>query len=89
MKRLLSFVSPWALAVIATWLVVMVVAYNWAIPIYANIGDPGLCGEPNCGSVGTFTPNVPMAINFAVIVATCFTVVLGGMVLIGRRVVRP
>jgi len=89
MKRFLGFVSPWALAAIAMWLVVMVLAYNWAIPIYANIGGPGLCGEPNCGSVGTFTVNVPGTLNFALIVATCVTVVLGGLVLIGRRVVRP
>jgi hypothetical protein len=61
-KRLLNFVSPWAVGAIAVWLVVIVIAYNWAIPS----GHPlPSSGEPQVG-VGyrvTFYCSVSFAIG--------------------------
>lgn len=87
MKAVLSFVSPWALAGIALWLVVLVIAYNWAIPIYANIGGPGLCPaeSPNC-SPATFRVTQPDTIVFALIVASLVTGLLAAIVLVARVV---
>jgi hypothetical protein len=89
-KRLLDFVSPWALAAIAVWLVVMVIAYNWAIPIYANIGSAPLCGEPlaNCSQEGTFTIHQPDTTIFAIVVASMVTAVVAAVVLLARWVSR-
>ena len=64
----------------------MVLAYNWAVPIYANIGGPGLCpvNTPNC-SPETFTVNVPGTAIFAVIAASIVTALLAGVVFLVLR----
>lgn len=89
MSTLRGILSPWALAATAVWLLVMVIAYNWAIPIYANVGGPGLCpGErPSC-SPETFTVAQPDTAIFAVIVASLVTALLAGILLLIRRVSR-
>ena len=79
MKRLLDYVSPWALAGVAVWLVMMVTAYNWAIPIYANVGS-----HPE-----TFSVTQPDTTIFAIVVASIVTVILAGIVVLARRVARP
>jgi hypothetical protein len=88
MKAFSSFVSPWALVGLAVWLVVMVIAYNWAIPIYANLGGPGLCPaeSPNC-SPATFTVTQPDTTVFALIVASLVTGLLTAIVLLTRAVI--
>lgn len=86
MKTLLGFLSPWALGAVAVWLVAMVVAYTWAIPIHANVGGPGLCPveHPDC-SPATFTQTQPDTTIFAIIVATIVAASLTATVLLVRR----
>ena len=86
MRRPLDFISPWALAGIAVWMVIVVVAYNWAIPIYANIGGPGLCPaeSPDC-SPATFTVTQPDTAVFAIVVASILTAFLAAAALVARR----
>ena len=42
MRRLVEFISPWALAGLAVWIVVLGVVANWVIPVFAI---PGLAGR--------------------------------------------
>lgn len=64
----------------------MVIAYQWAIPIYANIEGPGLCvaGLPNCAP-GSITVTQPDTTIFAIVVASIMTTALVGLVVLVRR----
>lgn len=87
LKGIATWISPWALAALAAWLLVAAAALIWSIPIYANIGGPGLCGElpPDCVSVGTFTLNWEASLGFAIGVASGVAALLAGIVFIARR----
>jgi len=38
MRNWIRFVSPWSLAAVAVWIVVLTVVANWAVPVFANVG---------------------------------------------------
>jgi len=48
------FVSPWSMAALAVWIVVLFVVANWAVPVFANVEGPGLqCDTSVCPTVTT------------------------------------
>lgn len=86
-NRLLGFISPWALAAVAVWIVVMGVVANWAIPVFANVGTGPGCVVTPCGPNYLPTDWFPvLATGF--VVASIMTAVLVGVVLLARRVSR-
>jgi hypothetical protein len=47
-------VSPWSVAALAAWIVILIVVANWAVPVFANVEGPGLqCSASVCPTVTT------------------------------------
>jgi len=84
MKALRSFVSPWALAGLAVWIVVLGAVANWAIPVFANVGSGPGCESPPCQPNWMPTDWLPV-LGTGVITATIVVAVLAGAVLLVRR----
>ena len=72
-------VSPWALAALAVWIVVLIVVANWAVPVFANVeGSGGIqCNASVCPTVTT-VEWVPILLTGAV-AATVIVGVLWGL----------
>jgi hypothetical protein len=48
------FVSPWSVAALAAWIVVLIVVANWSVPVFANVEGGGLqCNASVCPTVTT------------------------------------
>jgi hypothetical protein len=68
----------------------MLIAFNWAMPIFADLRMPGLCAETTgCSHAETITVNLPPTLIFAIVAASTVTVLLAGLVLRLRRMSRP
>jgi hypothetical protein len=84
MKALWSFLSPWALAAVAVWIVLLGVVANWAIPVFANVGSGPGCEFPPCEPNWMPTDWFPV-LAAGVVGATFVTVVLAVVVLLVRK----
>jgi hypothetical protein len=84
MRSWSSLISPWVLGGLLLWIVLMLVATWWAIPIFANISFPGLnCTPTPCPTPVTteWTPSLA----FGVVVATIVVGTLAGVAVLLRR----
>lgn len=84
MSRLHEFVSPWALAGLGVWIVVLGVVANWAIPVFANVGSGPQCEVLPCEPNYLTTEWFPVLAT-GVITASVVTAALAGVVLLLRR----
>ena len=54
MTKWTRFVSPWAVAALALWIVVLIVVASWAVPVFANVeGGAIQCNASVCPTVTT------------------------------------
>ena len=84
MKRLLGFISPWALAGLALWLAVLGVVANWAIPVFANVSSGPGCQDPPCPPSYLPTDWFPV-LGAAIVVASIITALVAGIGVLVRR----
>ena len=83
-KRLLGFISPWALAGIAVWLAVLGLVANWAIPVFANVSSGPACQGPPCPPSYLPIDWFPV-LGTAIIGASIVTALVAGVVVLVRR----
>lgn len=77
------FVSPWSLATLAVWIVVLIVVANWAVPVFANVANGPQCTASVCPTVTT-VEWLPILLTGAV----AATLVVGSMWGVSRRLGR-
>lgn len=82
-RRLLGFVSPWALAGIAVWMVILAIAHNWAIPLFTNASTGPQCADTPCPPPALLVDQ-PGALVFALVAASVVTALLAGVVVVAR-----
>jgi hypothetical protein len=67
------FVSPWSVAALAVWIVVLVVVANLAVPVFANVTTGPQCTASVCPPYATTVEWLPILLTGAV----AATLVLG------------
>ena len=80
------FVSPWAIAALAVWVMVMGVVANWAIPAFANVPSGPQCTATDCPTVTTEWVPVLLAGAAA---ATAVVAIIWGLRTLLHRAARP
>ena len=84
MRKWQSFVSPWSVAALALWIVVLLLVANWALPVFANADCGALEGGARIPCTRTTVEWVPSLLTGA---SVATLVVVG--VLLAIRVLPP
>ena len=77
--------SPWSLAALAVWIVVLVVVANWAVPVFANVASGPQCTSSVCPPTTTTVEWLPILLTGTVVA----TLVVVGMWGLRRALRRP
>jgi len=86
MRNWTQFVSPWSVVAFASWIVILVVVANWAVPVFANVEGYGLqCTLNVCPRTVTTVEWVPIVLSGAV----AATLVVGAGWALRTRLHRP
>jgi hypothetical protein len=78
------FVSPWSLAALAAWIVVLVVVANWAVPAFANVPSGPQCTLSVCPPTASSVEWLPVLLTGSV----AATLVTGTAWAMGKRLER-
>jgi hypothetical protein len=74
------YLSPWSIAALVIWILVLMIVANWAVPVFANVEGGGLQCDAAVCPTHTTVEWVPILLTGSV----AATFVVGALWLVGK-----